>query len=79
MESETGRGTERRFTPRAVRTRGETAPGGSLGPDFEFRCRTAGNSFEIVRKTRDKAGFRSFQPNLRYACGIFFENLVDCK
>ncbi len=30
-------------------------------------------------KLHDKAGFRSFQPNLRYACGIFFENLVDCK
>ncbi len=30
---------------------GKTVQGGSLAPDFEFRCRTAGNTFEIVCKT----------------------------
>ena len=79
MESETGRGTERRFTPRAVRTRAKPFRAAALRRTLSFGAGLRAIPSKSCVKLHDKAGFRSFQPNLRYACGIFFENLVDCK
>ena len=79
MEPETGRGKERRFTLRAVRTRAKPFRAAALRRTLSFGAGLRATPSKSCVKLHDKAGFRSFQPNLRYACGIFFENLVDCK
>ena len=78
-EPETGRGTECRFTPRAVRNRAKPLRAAALRGIFSFGARLRATPSKSCVKLHGEAGLRSFQPNLQDVCGIFFENLVDFK